>query len=74
MSSSTGPGGSGADHPVAVLRRWEEFGAVWRVVSRDAEQVTISLCQCDGGEEVGRIVSGDPALLTFLGERTGSHE
>ena len=38
------------DHgPVAVLRRWEEAGAVWRVVARGRSGVTVALFQCDGG-------------------------
>ena len=57
------------DDPVETLRRWEEFGAVWEVVHRTPEQATVSLRRCDGGEEVSRLVSGDPRLLAFLAER-----
>jgi hypothetical protein len=74
MTSSTDPDDSGADSPAAALRRWEEFGGVWRVVSRGPAAVTVSLCRCDGGEEIERITSNDPGLLTFLGERTTSQE
>jgi hypothetical protein len=66
--------GSSADDPVATLRRWEDFGAVWRVVSRGEARVTVSLCRCDGGEEVDRITSADPAVLAFLGDRTSSED
>jgi hypothetical protein len=55
--------------PVAVLRRWEDFGAVWRVVARRGTGVTLSLCRCDGGEEVERLTSDDPRLMSFLGGR-----
>jgi hypothetical protein len=61
-----------ADDPVDALRRWEEFGAVWQVVHRVGDEVTVSLCRCDGGEEVSRIVSSDPLLLAFLDERDAS--
>ena len=54
---------------VAVLRRWEDFGAVWRVVARQGNGVTVSLCRCDGGEEVERFTSADPRLMNFLGGR-----
>jgi hypothetical protein len=54
------------EDPVAVLRRWTEFGAVWEVVHRTAHQATVSLRRCDGGEEVSRLVSGDPSLLAYL--------
>jgi hypothetical protein len=57
------------DSPVGTLRRWEEFGGVWRVVLRDTSQVTVSLCRCDGGEEVERLTSDDPALLAYLDAR-----
>jgi hypothetical protein len=62
------------EDPVQILRRWESTGAVWRVLSRGATSATISLCRCDGGEEQQRIISAEPALLAFLGERTSSEE
>lgn len=52
--------------PVDVLRRWEEHGGTWRVVARTDAEVTVSLCRCDGGEEMERLVSGDPALRAFV--------
>nr|WP_236567801.1 MULTISPECIES: hypothetical protein [unclassified Nocardiopsis] len=58
--------GEARQDPVAVLRRWEEHGAVWRVVERSPGRVTVALCRCDGGEEVERLVSGDPRLLAFV--------
>lgn len=57
---------------VETLQRWEEFGAVWRVIARPGDGVTVSLCRCDGGEEVQRITSSDPALITWLAGRTSS--
>jgi hypothetical protein len=57
---------------VATLERWEGSGAVWRVVSRSAAGVTVALCRCDGGEEVGRLSSDDPELIAFLGDRLSS--
>jgi hypothetical protein len=60
--------------PVDYLRRWEEFGAVWRVVERDRDSVTISMCRCDGGEEVERLTTADPALVAWLARRTHSDE
>ncbi|MEE2046581.1 MULTISPECIES: hypothetical protein [Nocardiopsidaceae] len=56
-------------NPVEVLTRWEDHGAVWRVVDRSASRVTVALCRCDGGEEVDRLVSDDPDLLAFVDER-----
>jgi len=60
--------------PVAALVRWQDAGAVWRVVARQADAVTVALCQCDGGQEVGRITSADPDLLAFLGHRSSSED
>ena len=60
--------------PVAVLRRWEDLGAVWRVVGRGREGVTVALCRCDGGEEVERLTSDDADLLAHLAGRTSSED
>lgn len=57
------------DDPVGVVTRWEDAGGEWRVVARTATTVTVALCRCDGGEEVDRFTSADPALLTFLDGR-----
>jgi hypothetical protein len=52
-----------------TLQRWEEFGATWDVVHRTADRVTLSLLRCDGGEEVSRLVSSDPAVLAHVDRR-----
>lgn len=54
------------ESPLAQLRRWEDFGATWRVDAVTAAGLTITLCRCDGGEEVARIVSADPALAAYV--------
>jgi len=63
-----------SEDPVAALSRWEAAGAVWRVLARDGDAVTVSLCQCDGGEEVGRLTSADPRLSRYLAGRTRSDD
>lgn len=63
-----------ADSPVETLRRWEGSGAVWRVMGQHASRVTVGLFTCDGGEEVSRITSDDPALVAFLGGRRSSED
>jgi hypothetical protein len=55
--------------PVGSLRRWEAFGAVWRVLDRDSGRVTIGLFRCDGGEEAGRFTSENPDLLAYVDDR-----
>ena len=55
---------------IADLLRWQDCGAVWRVVSRTNRTVTIALLRCDGGEEVDRFTSADPALLDFVAGRS----
>ncbi len=60
--------------PVSVLQRWEDSGAIWRVVGRRADRVTVGLYQCTGDEEVDRFTSGDPELLRFLGDRRSSED
>lgn len=59
---------------VAELRRWEEAGAVWRVVGRSAHGITVALMRCDGGEEVGRFTSDDAVLLAFVDARHASDD
>lgn len=58
----------------AELQRWEDSGAVWEVIARSADSVTIGLLRCDGGEEVDRFTSDDPRLLAFIGDRRSSAE
>jgi hypothetical protein len=58
----------------AELQRWEDSGAIWSVVSRKHDQVTVALLRCDGGEEVDRFTSDDPRLLEYIGERFSSTE
>jgi hypothetical protein len=59
---------------VGVLERWQAAGAVWRVVDRREDQVSVVLLRCDAGEEVDRLTSGDPDWLAFLDGRTGSED
>jgi hypothetical protein len=47
---------------------------VWRLASRTADSVEISLMTCTGDQEVDRLVSRDPDLLEFLQRRTRSDE
>lgn len=54
------------EDPVAKLERWERFGAFWRVTDRRGDVVSISLCRCDGGEEVDQITSAEPLLIAWL--------
>ncbi len=60
--------------PIEVLERWQSFGATWQVVARAEGSVTISLCRCDGGEEVQRLTSTNPELLGWLADRTSSEQ
>jgi hypothetical protein len=55
-----------------LLQRWQDFGATWRIVGRTTDSVTVSLCRCDGGEEVQRVTSSEPELLAWLNGRTSS--
>lgn len=59
---------------VADLRRWVDAGALWRVVRRSGEELEISMCTCTGGEEVDRIVSRDPAVRDYVGDRWASDD
>lgn len=54
-----------APSPLDELDRWEGFGGTWALRQLDADGAIVSLCRCDGGEEVSRIVSADPAFLEW---------
>lgn len=63
-----------ADSEVERLRRWEQFGGVWKVVARDGQRLTISLCRCDGGEEVDGLSATTPELVAFIGDRSSNDQ
>ncbi len=60
--------------PAAVLRRWEDSGAVWRVVAEDTAGLTIGLLTCDAGEEVARFRCSRTAVADLVGDRRASDE
>ncbi|AEV76617.1 hypothetical protein MycrhN_6157 [Mycolicibacterium rhodesiae NBB3] len=57
---------------VAELQRWQDSGAMWEVISRRGDTVTVALLRCDGGEEMDRFTSDDSRLLAFIGDRRSS--
>ncbi|GAB2710665.1 hypothetical protein [Nocardia thraciensis] len=57
---------------VAILQRWSDSGAVWRVLGRRGGRIVVGLYDCAGGTEVDRLVSADPALLRYIGDRADS--
>ena len=59
---------------VALLRRWEGAGGVWKVLGRDRDAVTVGLYRCDGGEEAGRFTSDEARLLSYVGDRESSED
>ena len=59
---------------VALLRRWEDAGGLWRVLRRAGDSVTVGLYRCDGGEETDRFVAADAQLARFLAGRTSSQD
>lgn len=61
-----------SEDAVAVLQRWEDSGAHWAVIARRNGVITVGLYRCDGGEEVDRLTSADPALAEFLAGRENS--
>ena len=70
---------SGAPSPQASedllrLTRWEGAGGIWEVLSQTDGRATISLCRCDGGEEVDRFTTTDAAALDHIGGRTRSED
>jgi hypothetical protein len=58
--------------PLEVLRRWEDAGAVWRILSRSDAGVDIALLTCSAGEEASRIHTSDPDVMAYVAGREGS--
>ena len=42
------------------------------MAGRRGDTLVIGLYRCDGGEEVDRLVSSDPALARYVGDRSDS--
>ncbi len=60
--------------PLEELLRWERSGALWRVLDRQVDGVTVGLFSCDGGEEMGRLATADDALRRYVADRNSSEE
>ena len=61
----------GASPDLDALRRWEDAGGQWHLVAHNESSVRIALCRCDGGEEVQRITSREPALMRYVANVAG---
>ena len=57
--------------PVAVLRRWEDAGALWRVLLMRPDVTVIGLFTCDGGEETGRFRCATDAVAGLVDRGSG---
>jgi hypothetical protein len=57
-----------AESPLQRVRRWEDFGALVRVLHLSDEHVVADLCTCTG-EPVERLETGDAELIALLRER-----
>ena len=62
------------DELIQALLRWQESGAVWRVLQRQPTRATVALLRCDAGEEVERLTSDDPVWLDYLHGRHSSDD
>lgn len=54
---------------VERVERWEDFGALVRVVHLSDERAIVDLCACTG-EPVERLESDDAALISHLRPRS----
>ncbi|AVH22200.1 hypothetical protein [Nocardia cyriacigeorgica] len=62
------------DDPIAVLERWHDSGAIWRVTARRPDSVTVTFYPCTGDEELDHLTSADPDLLRYLADRDSSED
>jgi hypothetical protein len=53
------------EDPVAVLERWTDSGAVYRVLELTDEHAVVQMCTCHG-EPVDRLESEDRRLIEYL--------
>ena len=51
--------------PIAVLERWRDFGAQFRVLHLSDDAALVQLCTCTG-EPVDRLESRDPRVVAYL--------
>jgi hypothetical protein len=71
------------------LRRWEDAGGTWRVLhgratpaagddtgdgAGDGAGPLVSLCRCDGGEEVERVRLAGPEAAAYVRARPSSED
>lgn len=68
-----GPPGesTSASEDLARLTRWEQSGGSWEVLAWGPGRVTIALLRCDGGEEMDRLTSADPAVRAHVESAAG---
>jgi hypothetical protein len=59
-----------ADDPVAVLERWTDHGALYRVLELTDERAVVQLQTCYG-EPVELLESDDAALIAYLRDPEG---
>jgi hypothetical protein len=57
-----------ADDPIAVLERWTDHGALYRVLELTDERAVVQLQTCYG-EPVDLLESRDARLIAFLREQ-----
>jgi hypothetical protein len=50
------------------LTRWAAHGGTCQLVELDAGRADVVLCRCDGGEEVERFTTLDPAVMAWVRE------
>ena len=59
---------------LADLLRWQDSGGLWRVDARTPAGLEITLLSCSGSEQMGRLITDDPQVLAFVGQRWSSQD
>ena len=72
--SSPSTTGDWEAEPAVVLRRWQEAGALWRVLFAGSDVTVIGLYTCDGGEETARVRCASDVVDGFLQGRVSSDQ
>ena len=54
-----------SESPIQVLERWEDHGALWRVVHLSDARAIVDLCTCHG-ERVDVVESDEREFIEFV--------
>jgi hypothetical protein len=61
----------GGEATIEALERWEEFGAIWRLVDISRDRAVVELSTC-AGERIDRLEAVSPEVVEWVRARGAS--